>query len=324
MDKHIIEYVNNNVIDPSLNGLFEQAQNYAILSRAKSTIRRYTSAWNKFLTWCTEKNFSALPSRPEIIALYLTDSATQGSQVATLQVHLSAICHINTTQNYTVDTKNPILLKVWEGIRRSHGIRQQGKEALFTHDIRGMVMKQPQTLRGIRNKAIILLGFSSACRRSELTALNIEDITFTSDGIILLKRKSKTDQEGRGITIAIPFGRHTHTCPVLALKTWLEESKLESGALFRSIKKGNKRISNRISERSIATIIKEGVLQTGLEPEQYSAHSLRSGHVTTALAAGVAPHVVMKQTTHRNINTLIKYERNKNLFAENSCSGLGL
>jgi len=187
-----------------------------------------------------------------------------------------------------------------------------------------MVAYLPKTKQGIRDTAILLLGFAGAFRRSELVALDIADVHLQEEGMLILISRSKTDQLGQGRWIGIPYGDHPLTCPVSALQRWLTMSGITDGAIFRGINRHGKLASARLSTRAVADIVKRAAEAAGLDPARYSGHSLRSGHCTTACRAGVPERVIMLQTGHRSERMLRRYLRRAEIFTENSAKSLGL
>jgi integrase len=207
--------------------------------------------------------------------------------------------------------------------RRTIGTAQQGKDALLTSDIRKMIDHCPSGLRGARDRALLLVGFAGAFRRSELAALEVADLKFTAEGLVIDLRRSKTDQEAKGREVGIPFGADELTCPVRSLKAWLTRANIELGPVFRSVGKNGRLSQFPLAPDSVAWIIRQAARRAGLAGD-ISGHSLRSGHVTTAARAGVPELVIMRQTGHRSVTTLRKYIRKGELFVVNGASKLGL
>lgn len=233
-----------------------RAKDYASKASAGSTMRAYRADWADFTTWCQEQNRLALPAAPETVALYLADRATT-CKVATLQRRISAISRAHQAAGYPgISTREEPLHSVWRGIRREHGTAQQGKAPTMTEDIKAMVTTLPDNFLGARDRALLLLGFATAFRRSELVSLDVSDVTFTRDGLVVTLRRSKTDQEGAGRKVGIPFSPRPQLCPVRALQAWLETSGITEGALFRSINRHGKlqpgRDGNLFRENSAA------------------------------------------------------------------------
>jgi integrase len=210
-----------------------------------------------------------------------------------------------------------------QGIRRAHGVSKDGKSPLLTSHIKAWVKNLRGTNKDLRDKALVLLGFASALRRSELVALDREDIELSPYGLILTIRKSKTDQEGEGAKIGIPYGTG-ETCPVAALLDWLEAVGIESGSVFRQIRKGNHIQPDRLEDKSVNLIVKDLCESIELESDNYGAHSLRAGHATQARSNGAEEQDCMRQTRHKSISVFRQYVREAELFKRNSEASLGL
>ncbi|NCB47593.1 site-specific integrase [bacterium] len=201
---------------------------------------------------------------------------------------------------------------------------QTGKAPLLTEHIRRMVNSLPDSTAGVRDRALILLGFSGAFRRSELIGLNVDDIAFEKDGLVVTINRSKTDQEGYGIKKGIPYGNFDDTCPVLAMQRWLAISGISSKAIFRGIDRHGNIAEKRLTSKAVSLIIKRIAKEVGLNPEKYSGHSLRAGLATQASIAGASEIEIMNQTGHRSIVTLRRYIRDGNLFRQNAAGKIGL
>jgi integrase len=212
---------------------------------------------------------------------------------------------------------------VWAGIRRTHGTAQNAKAPVLVDDLRAMVRNLRPGLIGIRDRALLLLGFAGAFRRSELVALNLEDVQVTSDGLVITLRRCKTDQEGEGRKVGVPYGSNPETCPVRALRAWQETSSIEGGALFRSINRHGQ-IGSRLSGYAVALIVKRYASAAGLDRAAYSGHSLRAGLATSAAIAGASERSIMAQTGHRSAAMVRRYIRDGSLFRENAAARVGL
>jgi integrase len=212
----------------------------------------------------------------------------------------------------------------WAGIRRTKGVAQVGKDALLTDQIRSMVNVLPDNLLGIRDRCLLLVGFASALRRSELVALNVDDVADTNDGLVVTVTKSKTDQEGEGRQIGVPYGSNPATCPVRSLRAWLDASHLVAGALFRPVDRHGQLGVRRLSDRAVALVVKRAAKATGLNPALVAGHSLRSGMATSAARAGATEADIMRQTGHKSLPVLRRYIRRGSLFTDNPAAKLGL
>jgi len=220
--------------------------------------------------------------------------------------------------------QNAIVSEVWKGIKRKKGIAQHGKKPFLTPDLRRMIAALPPDLQGLRDRALLLAGFAGGFRRSELAGLRIEDLETTPDGLIVRLGRSKTDQEGQGRSVALPYGSDPETCPVRALRAWLEHAGTMAGPVFRAIDRCGLVSDKRLHADSIGYLVKRAAGLAGLETAEYAGHSLRSGLATQAAMNGASELAIMKQTGHRSLATVRKYIREGSLFRDNAATKLGL
>jgi integrase len=304
----------------------ERAAAYAVQAKASNTRRAYGAAWQAFAGWCLERGLDALPAAPATVGLFLTDAADKGAKVSTLRVRLVAIAEAHRLRGHVLDTRHPAIRDVWAGIRRACGAAPTQKAPATSEIVRDLVRVagQGSGVRAMRDRALMLVGFAGALRRSELVALDVEDLDFRPEGVVLRLRRSKTDQEGAGAEVAIPHGTAELTCPVRALQTWIESAVISSGAVFVSITKGGRATDTRLSDRDVARIVKRLAAEAGYAPEAFGGHSLRAGFATTAIRAGVQEQAVMAQTRHKSIAVFRGYVRRATLFTDNAASRVGL
>ena len=307
----------------ALNDLEDEARRYLSASRSANTERAYRSDWRGFTNWCTTHGLTSLPAEPTTVVLYLTDMA-RTAKTATIQRRLSSISVAHQAAGLATPTADILVRSAWSGIRRTNGTAQTAKTALLTDHIRAMIATLPDNLLGIRDACLLLLGFSSAMRRSELVALDVADVADTNDGLIVTVRKSKTDQEGGGREIGIPYGANPTTCPVRVLRAWLEASRIEDGPLFRPINRHGQLGGKRLSGQAVALVVKRTAEAAGLDPNLVAGHSLRSGMATSAARAGATEAEIMNQTGHRSLPVLRRYIRRGSLFTGNAAGKLGL
>jgi integrase len=301
----------------------ERARHFAECSKAENTRRAYRADWNDFNAWCSERGLDPMPSTPGQLALYLSQRADTLS-VATLRRRLAAITAAHRAAGHESPVGREPAASVMAGIVREKGIAAKGKAPILVDDLRAMLDVIDDNLRGTRDRAVLLLGFSSGCRRSEIVALDVEDVEIGRKGLTILLRRSKTDQVGAGRRVAIPCGRHPETCPVLAVKEWMDAANLMTGPLFRAVNKGGRVGERRLTAQVVRLLVHEYALAAGLDPERFGAHSLRSGLVTSAAIAGASEAAIAKQTGHRSVAVLRSYVRDADLFRENAASALGL
>jgi integrase len=228
---------------------------------------------------------------------------------------------MHTAAGFDSPTSSPEARLTLAGIRRTLGVAQAGKAPILTADVAAMVAHLPDKLLGVRDRALLLIGFAGAFRRSELVALDIEDIEFREDGLKVTIRKSKTDQEGAGQVIGIAFG--SKLCPVRALQEWLAAAQVSAGPIFRRIDRHG-RLLDWMSPGAVAIVVKRYAAAAGLDPAKYAGHSLRAGLVTQAAMNGVPELAIMRQTRHKSSDMLRKYIRDASLFRENASARVGL
>lgn len=257
------------------------------------------------------------------MAAYLAHLADIGKKASTINRRTAAIRFAHRVAGYESPTGSMLVEATAAGIRRTIGTAQHGKAPAVTADILAMVATLPDTLKGQRDKALLLIGFAGAFRRSELVALQIADIEFCGDGVKLTVRRSKTDQEGEGTVKAIPYGKAPASCPVLALQAYLEAAAITTGTVFRAVNRHG-RVGGALSGIDVARVVKRAAQAAGLDPARYSGHSLRAGLATSAAAAGVTERIIMQQTGHKSERMVRKYIREGNLFRENAAGAVGL
>jgi integrase len=328
--KPIIHRQNQEIL--SNQELVKLAFDFASKSSSVNTRRTYKFGWQCFCNWCLSRGGDSMQSdnKETLVAFFVSEKAANSSlKVSSIKCYLSAIRGHYENNGVVLNLQHPVIKKVLTGIRKSLFKRPTQKEPLHIDQVKEMVGAIPfedngkRRLIGIRDRAILLLGFAGAFRRSELVIIKVEDLTFTRDGFVVLLLKSKSDQEGEGMEKAIPFGANPLTCPVRAVKDWLEASKIQSGYLFRSINRHSQLILKPLTGHSIARIVKRSY------PEEekafcVSGHSLRAGFVTTAARKKVPEHLIMKQTGHKCSDTLKRYIRLGTRFDENAAALVGL
>jgi integrase len=322
-DEQALQIRDSGTLSNEVRELQEEARNHLANSKAENTKRAYRNDWIQFSRWCVKNGFGDLPSEPETIVYYITYLGNS-LKASSIKRKMTAISQRHETAGYPSPTKTAVVKGVWDGIQRSIGIKEDGKDALWLQELRLMIDAIPQDqLIGIRNRALLVIGWAGALRRSELVALNVEDITKTRDGLILHLNRSKTDQKGEGHDVAFPYGSNPLTCPVRSLEDWLAASEISEGPLFRRMDRhGN--ILGRLTPQSVRLIVRNCSEKVGLDPERYGAHSLRSGFCSQAAKAGKAEHQIMKQTRHKRSDSLQRYIKKVSLFDDNAASGIGL
>jgi site-specific recombinase XerD len=301
-----------------------QVRKFIRASKADSTVRGYRTDWNHFRTWCDEKSTESLPAAPEQVAAYIAECAAWLS-TGSIQRRLNAIAEAHKAMDLESPTLAGVVRNTMKGIRRTLGTAPtRQKEAAVTAEISTMVGKARSGLIGNRDRALILIGFAGAFRRSELVGIDVADLDFGADGVTVNLRRSKTDQEGLGRKIGIPYGRHATTCPVRALQVWLEQAEITAGAVFRGVNRHGRVQLGRLSPIDVARCVKKLAELAGLDPAKYAGHSLRAGHATSAAIEGASEREIMNQTGHRSVQMVRRYIRDANLFRGNSAGKLGL
>ena len=295
----------------STSGLVSKYVSAAI---ADNTRRAYRQDLEDFLAWG-----GSIPASPEVVAAYVAERA-QTQAVATLTRRVVGIGRAHVSQGLPDATKSDLVRTVLRGVRRVNGATQRRVNPLVKRELLEMV-ECMDGVRGARDRALLLLGFSAALRRSELAALQVEDVEMVREGMLVNLRKSKTDQDAVGRKIAIPWGR-TVVCPVQALRHWLDVAKITDGPIFRAIGRGDHIGTQQFSAQSIALIIKGYAALVGLDQAKFSGHSLRAGFVTSAIQAGVAVHKIQQQTGHKSVEMLGRYIRDASLFDGNASGAI--
>lgn len=301
----------------------EQVREYIRASKAESTLRGYSADWRDFCAWAEARGLCPLPASPEGVAAYIAECADR-LKVGSIQRRLNAITEAHKAVGVESPARSGIVKNTLKGIRRTMGTAPVQKAAALTDDIRSMVDATDAGLIGWRDRALVLLGFAGAFRRSELVELDVEDCAFGRDGLTVNLRRSKTDQEGTGRKVGIPYGSNPETCPVRNVQHWTEQGGITTGALFRSINRHGQVQPGRLSGIDVARIVKKLASRAGLDPAKYAGHSLRAGHATSAAIAGASERSIMNQTGHRSVQMVRRYIRDGSLFRENSAAKLGL
>lgn len=288
--------------------LIDEARRYVGSARSANTTRAYRADWRHFIEWCSVHGFVPLPAEAETVVLYVTDLARTAS-TSTIRRRLSSVSVAHQAAGFATPTIDPVVRAAWAGIRRVNGTVQAQKTALLTDDIRRMVGCLAETMSGHRDRCLLLLGFAGAFRRSELVALDITDVEDTADGLVVTIRRSKTDQDGEGRQIGIPYGSDPTTCPVRAYRRWLASSASDLGPLFRGVDRHGNVDDHRLSDRAVALVVKRTALAAGLNADRVAGHSLRSGMATSAARSGASEASIMATTGHRSLPVLRRYIR---------------
>jgi len=291
-------------------------------SKAPNTIRAYQSDFNDFCLFCNKNGFKFLPSDPKIVSLYLTHLSTNRSKMSTLKRRLVSIGVIHKLKGHYLDTKHPAIIENIMGIRRRKGSIQKGKKPLLINSLKVIINvideQNKEEIKKLRDRSIILIGFSGGFRRNEIVSLNYDDLDFVAEGLKISIRRSKTDQFGEGSIKALPYFDSSQYCPVASIKKWIEIANISSGPLFRRFSKGSKLTDNRLTDQTVALLIKEYLVLAGIDSKNYSGHSLRSGFATSAAESGVEERSIMAMTGHKSTEMVRRYIKEANLFKNNA------
>jgi len=291
-------------------------------SKASNTVRAYKSDFKDFGLFCAQNGFKSLPSEPKIVSLYLTHLSTRDIKMSTLKRRLVSIAVIHKLKGYYLDTKHPIIIENIMGIKRRKGSFQKGKKPLLINNLKLIINVidefNKEDIKKLRDRSIILMGFSGGFRRNEIVSLDYEDLDFVNEGLKINLKRSKTDQFGEGSVKGLPYFDNSVYCPVLSLKNWIEISNINSGPLFRRFSKGSKLSNNRLTDQTVALLIKKYLKLANIDSKNYSGHSLRSGFATTAAESGAEERSIMAMTGHKSTEMVRRYIKEANLFKNNA------
>ena len=311
-----------NGITTDLKTLQDDTINNLKSSKSANTLRAYKSDFKDFSIFCIKHGLQSLPSNPNTVSIYLTSLSKSEAKMSTLRRRLVSIGVVHKLKGHYLDTKHPIIIENLLGIKRIKGSIQRGKKPLLINHLTKLVEVinndiYPE-IKKHRDKAIILIGFSGGFRRSEITSLDFEDIEFVEEGLKILVRRSKTDQFGEGHLKGIPYFVNSPLCPVKSLNEWINISKINSGPIFRKFNKGFGLSTMRLSDQSVALLIKNYLNLAGIDSKNYSGHSLRSGFATATAEAGADERSIMAMTGHKNSQMVRRYIKEANLFKNNA------
>ena len=283
------------------------------LSKAKNTIRAYKSDFNDFALFCLKHSLKSMPTEPKIVSLYLT-YLSKNSKYSTLKRRLASINVMHKHKGYYLDTKHPIIIENLIGIKRQIGVHQKAKKPLLFSDLKQIIKVISEfsisNQRKLRDKALILVGFSGGFRRSELVNITRDDVEFVKEGVKIFVKKSKSDQSGEGMTKAIPYFKYVEFCPVNHLKNWMHENR--NNLVFP------------ISDKNVALIIKKYASRAGLDDKKYAGHSLRSGFATSTAESGASERNIMAMTGHKSVDMVRRYIKEADLFKNNALNKISI
>ena len=310
-----------------LKSLHEATLNNLKSSKANNTLRAYKSDFKDFGVFCAKHGLNSLPSEPKIVSLYLT-YLSKNSKVSTLRRRLVSISMVHKLKGHYLDTKHPIIVENLMGIKRVKGSIQKGKKPILINHLKLVINaineKKVEENKKLRDKSIILIGFSGGFRRSELISIDYEDLEFVPEGLKISIRRSKTDQFGEGMIKGIPYFSNEIYCPIVNLKKWLDISKIKSGPIFRRFSKGSSLTDARLSDQSVVLLMKKYLNLAGIENKNFAGHSLRSGFATVAAESGADERSIMAMTGHKTTQMVRRYIKEANLFKNNALNKVKL
>jgi len=291
-------------------------------SKANNTVRAYKSDFNDFGLFCAQNGFKSLPSEPKVVSLYLTFLSTKNFKMSTLRRRLVSIGVIHKLKGYYLDIKHPSIIENVMGIKRRKGSIQKGKKPLLINRLKIIIdvidEQKKEEIKKFRDRSIILIGFSGGFRRNEIVSLDYEDLDFIQEGLKINLKRSKTDQFGEGSVKGLPYFDNSKYCPVVSVQKWINISKINSGSLFRRFSKGSKLTEYRLTDQTVALLIKKYIQLAGLDSKNYSGHSLRSGFATSAAESGAEERSIMAMTGHKSTEMVRRYIKEANLFKNNA------
>lgn len=323
---------------PESERLSADEAEYVQAARAANTLRGYRTDWSEFTKWCEDAEVPAFPATAQAISTYLTYLAKHGAKVGTMSRRLSAIRFAHQLRDLPDPTKSARVIAVWEGIRRTHGAPPEQAAPLMPPDLWEVLAAIPREktwkarkrpsefdLAGARDRALILLGFVGALRRSEIVGIDVEHLEEHRRGLVVHLPRSKTNQRGdEHELVVLPYAATRTRCPVETLNDWITAAAIVDGPVFRAVSKGNRVLRRRLGAPALSTIVHERVAAAGIDPSGYSAHSLRAGFITYASLNGASDHAIAHQSRHRSLASVGIYRRIESAWTDNAATQLGL
>ena len=290
-------------------------------SKANNTLRAYKSDFKDFATFCAKHGFNSMPTEPKVVSLYLTH-LSGNSKISTLRRRLVSIGVVHKLKGHYLDTKHPVIIENLMGIKRKKGSIQIGKKPILINHLKQIIKvideQKIEKIKKLRNRTLILIGFGGGFRRTELISIDYEDLDFVEEGVKITLRRSKTDQFGEGLIKGLPYFSNEKYCPVASLKNWINLSKIKTGPIFRRFAKSSILTSHRLTDQSVVLIIKDCLRLAGIENQNFSGHSLRSGFATAAAESGADERSIMAMTGHKTTQMVRRYIKEANIFKNNA------
>ena len=297
-------------------------------SKAANTVRAYRSDFNDFGLFCAKNGFKSLPTDPKVVSLYLTYLSTKAIKISTLKRRLVSIGVIHKLKGHYLDTKHPAIIENIMGIKRRKGSVQNGKKPILISYLKKIIdvidEQEKEEIKKLRDRSLILIGFSGGFRRNEIVSLDYDDLDFVPEGLKITVKRSKTDQFGKGSIKGLPYFDNQKYCPVVSIKNWINISKINSGSIFRRFLKGSILSKNRLTDQTVALLIKEYLNLAGIDSKNYSGHSLRSGFATSAAESGAEERSIMAMTGHKSPEMVRRYIKEANIFKNNALNKIKL
>lgn len=310
--KALVEAGRAGLVQNPLDNYAGSVAKYVASSRADATRSAYNSDWRDFAEFCRRHGSEAMPAQAETLASYLAHLADSGRKVSTIRRRVVAISAFHRLASQPNPAVEPIVRQTLDGIERRLGAAPTKKAAMTVDLVAKVVRKIPEDLTGLRDRALILVGFAAALRRSEMVALDRVDIRPHPKGLVVLIKRSKTDQKGEGKTKAIPHGRRLHIAA--ALEAWLAAAKITEGPVFRGVR-GSTVLADRLCTKQVARIVKARAAAIGLDPNSFGGHSLRSGFITSAADSGATLQNIATHAGHAKLDTTLGYVQVTDAFA---------
>ena len=297
-------------------------------SKAANTVRAYKSDFNDFGLFCAKNGFKSLPTDPKVVSLYLTYLSTKAIKISTLKRRLVSIGVIHKLKGHYLDTKHPAIIENIMGIKRRKGSIQNGKKPILISYLKKIIdvidEQEKEEIKKLRDRSLILIGFAGGFRRNEIVSLDYDDLDFVPEGLKITVKRSKTDQFGKGSIKGLPYFDNQKYCPVVSIKNWINISKINSGSIFRRFLKGSILSKNRLTDQTVALLIKEYLNLAGIDSKNYSGHSLRSGFATSAAESGAEERSIMAMTGHKSTEMIRRYIKEANIFKNNALNKIKL
>ena len=301
--------------------LHEATLNNLKNSKANNTLRAYKSDFKDFSTFCVKHGLQSMPTDLKIVSIYLTH-LSKTSKISTLRRRLVSISMVHKLKGHYLDTKHPVIIENLMGIKRLKGSIQRGKKPILISHLKSIIdvinQEKIDNITKFRDKSLILIGFGGGFRRTELISIDFEDLEFVKEGLKIVIRRSKTDQYGEGMLKGLPYFSNEIYCPVINLKKWLEISKINNGPIFRRFTKGASITNNRLTDQSVALLIKRYLNLAGIDNKNFAGHSLRSGFATVAAELGADERSIMAMTGHKSTQMVRRYIKEANIFKNNA------